>query len=79
MKIHQFSAEEALASLKSRHEGLSQAEVQHRLNEYGANQAEVIRGESLHTPFYQGVCPFFRAHSMAGGRFGIFCGVAATR
>ena len=31
MKIHQFSAEEALASLKSRHDGLSQAEVQHRL------------------------------------------------
>ena len=40
MKIHQFSAEEALASLNSRHDGLSQDEVQHRQREYGANQVE---------------------------------------
>jgi sodium/potassium-transporting ATPase subunit alpha len=59
MKIHQFSAEEALASLKSRHEGLSQAEVQHRLNEYGANQVEVIRGESLILRFIKEFIHFF--------------------
>jgi len=59
MKIHQFSTEEALASLKSRHEGLSQAEVQHRLNEYGANQVEVIRGESLILRFIKEFVHFF--------------------
>ncbi|MDD1638332.1 MAG: hypothetical protein LUQ56_09415, partial [Methylococcaceae bacterium] len=59
MKIHQFSAEEALASLKSRHEGLSQAEVQHRLSEYGANQVEVIRGESLILRFIKEFIHFF--------------------
>ena len=59
MKIHQFSAEEALASLKSRHEGLSQAEVLHRLNEYGPNQVEVIRGESLILRFMKEFVHFF--------------------
>lgn len=47
MKIHQFSADEALASLHSRHEGLTKAEVQHRLKEYGTNEVEVVRGEAL--------------------------------
>ncbi|MDD5320441.1 MAG: cation-transporting P-type ATPase [Methylococcales bacterium] len=59
MKIHQFSAEEALASLKSRHDGLSQAEVQHRLNEYGANQVEKIQGESLIFRFIKEFVHFF--------------------
>ncbi len=47
MKIHQFSADEALASLHSRHEGLTKAEVQHRLKEYGTNEVEVMPGEGL--------------------------------
>ena len=78
MKIHQFSAEEALASLKSRHEGLSQAEVQHRLSEYGANQVEVIRGESLILRFIKEFIHFFASNSMAGSGSGIFCGIPAT-
>jgi len=59
MKIHQFSTEEALASLKSRHDGLSEAEAQHRLNEYGANQVEVIRAESLILRFIKEFVHFF--------------------
>jgi sodium/potassium-transporting ATPase subunit alpha len=59
MKIHQFSAEEALASLKSRHEGLSKTEVQHRLDEYGANQVEAIQGESLILRFIKEFVHFF--------------------
>ena len=47
MKIHQFSVEEALASLHSHHEGLSLAEAQRRLKEYGRNEVEVLRGEKL--------------------------------
>jgi sodium/potassium-transporting ATPase subunit alpha len=47
MKIHQFSADEALTSLHSRHEGLTPAEAQHRLKEYGKNEVEVVRGEAL--------------------------------
>jgi calcium-translocating P-type ATPase len=47
MKIHQFSADEALTSLHSRHEGLTQAEAQHRLKEYGTNEVEVVCGEAL--------------------------------
>ena len=59
MKIHQFSAEEALASLNSRHDGLSQAEAQHRLNEYGANQVEKVRRESLILSFIKEFVHFF--------------------
>lgn len=59
MKIHQFSTEEALASLKSRHEGLSKAEAQHRLNEYGANQVERVRGELLILRFIKEFVHFF--------------------
>lgn len=47
MKIHQFSADEALASLHNRHEGLTKAEALHRLKEYGTNEVEVVRREAL--------------------------------
>jgi sodium/potassium-transporting ATPase subunit alpha len=40
MKIHHFSADEALASLHSRREGLSAAEAARRLREYGENRIE---------------------------------------
>ncbi|MEW5893863.1 MAG: cation-transporting P-type ATPase [Pseudomonadota bacterium] len=40
MKIHQLSAEEALASLRSRRAGLSAAEAAARLREYGENRVE---------------------------------------
>lgn len=35
MKIHQFEVEYALASLNSRHSGLTVVEVTKRLKEYG--------------------------------------------
>lgn len=47
MKIHQFSVDEALTSLHSQHEGLTQAEAVHRLKEYGRNAVEPVRGEAL--------------------------------
>lgn len=47
MKIHQFSADEALASLNSRHDGLFQIEAELHLREYGPNRVEELRGESL--------------------------------
>ena len=59
MKIHQFSTEEALASLNSRHDGLSQDEVQHRQREYGVNQVEAVRGESLILCFIKEFVHFF--------------------
>ena len=59
MKIHQFSADEALASLNSRHDGLSLAEVERRLNEYGVNQIEEVRGESLILNFIKEFVHFF--------------------
>lgn len=47
MKIHQLSVDEALMSLHSRHQGLTQAEVQDLLKEYGVNEVEEVRGETL--------------------------------
>ncbi|MBM4207772.1 MAG: cation-transporting P-type ATPase [Gammaproteobacteria bacterium] len=59
MKIHQFSAEEALASLHSRPEGLSSAEVEYRQKEYGANVIEVHKGENLIIRFLKEFTHFF--------------------
>ena len=47
MKIHQFIADEALASLHSRAEGLTSTQAQHRLKEYGRNEIKVMQGEAL--------------------------------
>ncbi len=47
MKIHQFNTEDAIASLHSRIEGLTAAEVEYRQKEYGANEIETVRGEHL--------------------------------
>jgi sodium/potassium-transporting ATPase subunit alpha len=47
MKIHQFSPDEALDSLKSSHDGLSQDEALRRLSEYGPNRIDKVRGEPL--------------------------------
>jgi magnesium-transporting ATPase (P-type) len=47
IKIHQFTTDEALASLHSRHEGLTSAQAQHRLKEYGRNEVEAVQGEAL--------------------------------
>ncbi|MEY3808338.1 MAG: hypothetical protein RI893_1314 [Pseudomonadota bacterium] len=59
MKIHQFTAEEALASLNSSHNGLSQAEVSSRLDEYGPNRVEELRGEALPLRFIKEFVHFF--------------------
>jgi len=59
MKIHQFTADEALASLKTSHGGLSQAEVEYRLDEYGPNRVEEVRGESLIFRFIKEFIHFF--------------------
>lgn len=59
MKIHQFTADEALASLHSSHDGLSQAEVEYRLDEYGPNRVEEVRGESLILRFIKEFIHFF--------------------
>lgn len=59
MKIHQFSADEALASLHSSFDGLSQAEVESRLDEYGLNRVEELRGESLILRFIKEFTHFF--------------------
>jgi sodium/potassium-transporting ATPase subunit alpha len=45
MKIHQLTAEEALASLRSRAQGLSAEEARRRLQEFGANRIERVRTE----------------------------------
>ncbi|CAG7856400.1 sodium/potassium-transporting ATPase subunit alpha,E; H+/K+-exchanging ATPase [biofilm metagenome] len=47
MKIHQFSIEDAIASLHSRLEGLTCAEVEQRQKEYGTNEIEAVQGEHL--------------------------------
>lgn len=47
MKIHQFSIDEALASLHSRHEGLTTIEVECRFKEYGSNQIDEAQQVSL--------------------------------
>ncbi len=59
MKIHQFSVEEALASLKSDLDGLVTKEVEARLKEYGLNQIDVVRRESLILRFIKECVHFF--------------------
>ena len=59
MKIHQFATEEALASLHSRHEGLTALEAAQRLKEYGKNQIDEVRGESLTWRFVKEFTHFF--------------------
>jgi calcium-translocating P-type ATPase len=59
MKIHQFEVEDALASLHSRHSGLTVVEVTKRLKEYGKNQIDEVRGESLLWLFAKEFLHFF--------------------
>ncbi|MGZ8200987.1 MAG: cation-translocating P-type ATPase, partial [Methylosarcina sp.] len=59
MKIHQIPVEEALESLNSRYEGLSQAEAARRLDEYGPNRLEEVRGEPLWLAFIKEFTHFF--------------------
>ncbi len=59
MKIHQLSPEEALASLNSSQVGLSQTDIEHRLDEYGPNRVEEVHGESLLLAFIKEFSHFF--------------------
>ena len=59
MKIHQFSPEAALSSLKSSHEGLPIAEVNCRLAEYGQNRIDKVKGESLWLVLFKEFIHFF--------------------
>jgi sodium/potassium-transporting ATPase subunit alpha len=59
MKIHQFTADEALASLHSNYDGLSQDEVESRLLEYGLNRVEQVRCEPLTLRFIKEFTHFF--------------------
>lgn len=46
MMIHQLSSAEACASLNSSPDGLTFEEVRQRLEEYGPNRVEEVRGDS---------------------------------
>jgi sodium/potassium-transporting ATPase subunit alpha len=59
MKIHQFTPEQALASLNSGMDGLAPAEALRRLTEYGANRVEEVRGEPLWLAFAKEFTHFF--------------------
>ena len=59
MKIHQFTPEQALASLNSGMGGLAPAEAVRRLAEYGPNQVEEVRGEPLWLAFARQFIHFF--------------------
>ena len=59
MKIHQLSPGEALKSLKSSHDGLSQNEALRRLKEFGPNQIDKVPPESLLISFLKEFIHFF--------------------
>jgi len=59
MKIHQFTPEQALASLNSSTDGLMSDEVLRRLTEFGLNQVEEIRREPLWLAFAKEFTHFF--------------------
>jgi sodium/potassium-transporting ATPase subunit alpha len=59
MKIHHFTVEEALASLRSGAEGLSPREAARRLAEYGPNSIEQVRRKSLPLRFIKGFTHLF--------------------
>jgi magnesium-transporting ATPase (P-type) len=59
MKIHHFTADEALQSLHSTADGLSSTEAHRRLLEFGPNRVETRQRESLFRKFLQGFSHFF--------------------
>lgn len=59
MKIHQFTPEQALVSLKSGVDGLLPAEAARRLVEFGENRVEGVRGEPLWLGFVKEFTHFF--------------------
>lgn len=59
MKIHQLSADEAIASLRSTPQGLLSAEAARRLLEYGPNRVQKVARESLILRFLKEFTQFF--------------------
>ena len=59
MKIHQVSLEEAVQSLHSSASGLSSAEAERRLREFGPNRVERVQGAPLPVRFLKGFTHFF--------------------
>lgn len=59
MKIHQFTPEQALASLNSSPDGLAPQEATRRLTEFGANRVEEVRREPLWLAFAREFTHFF--------------------
>jgi hypothetical protein len=57
MKIHHLSVAEAFASVQSDPDGLAPAEAARRLAEFGLNQVEQLRRESLALLFLKGFTP----------------------
>ncbi|MFZ5592963.1 MAG: cation-translocating P-type ATPase [Pseudomonadota bacterium] len=59
MKIHHLTVDEALHSLHSSPDGLSESEALRRLAEFGPNRVEQLRRESLVLRFLKGFTHFF--------------------
>lgn len=59
MKIHHLSVDEALSSLKTSLTGLSADEALRRLAEFGPNQVESVKKESMLLRFLKGFTHFF--------------------
>ena len=59
MKIHRVSVEEALASLHTGAGGLSAAEAERRLREFGPNRVERVQRTPLAIRFLKGFTHFF--------------------
>ena len=59
MRIHQLSAAEAIASLNSSPQGLSSAEAQRRLAEYGPNLVQEVAREAILLRFLREFTHFF--------------------
>lgn len=59
MKIHQFTTKQALVSLDSHTTGLTTAEVERRLAEFGANRVEAVPREPLAMTFIKEFTHFF--------------------
>ena len=59
MKIHHLSVAEAFASVQSGPDGLMVVEAERRLAEFGPNQVEQLRHESLIRLFLKGFTHFF--------------------
>jgi sodium/potassium-transporting ATPase subunit alpha len=75
MKIHHLAVADAFTSLKSGPAGLSDAEAQRRLGEFGANEVAEVAHEALWLTFAREFVHFF-AHPVDRRRARVLCRVA---